>query len=275
MNIMRTHHINLTTLAALCISTLSACGGGGGNSPHLELTPTSITPVSVEQNRDASLNQEQELPDSKEPISFISTELPYQVTINGHTHVDKRQIVLYDFKENTLSEIPTQSGSIRAYRQQHSIIAGYLAPQTIVGKDSKNEDITIREPMSIGLVKGDITSVLPDEGQYQYTGQAFSDDESGRFNYKVDFNRRKGSGSITGIEKTGMVMLQEADIKNIVYDNSLDDSHIIAKGIEGKTLSETQVRGDYSLTFFGSEAKEIGGIVYQPSIQIGVGGVAR
>ncbi|MCS4534222.1 factor H binding family protein [Neisseria montereyensis] len=285
---MNKFYFNWGGLAVMCICVLSACGGGGSDGPSVASTSTPITTVSAKSDQNISSALEQDLGqdsktdseqnslDSEKPAASIGMEAPYQVIINGHTHRDKSQIVLNDFKENAFSEIPTQSGSIRAYRQQYSIIAGYLAPQSIVGQDDEGKNITIREePMGIGLVKGDITATLPDVGQYQYTGQAFSEDETGRFNYKVDFNQRKGSGEVTGIEKTGTITLQEADIKNVVYNNTLDGSHMIAKGIEGKTLSEAQVNGDYSLTFFGPEAKEIGGIVYQPSMQIGVGGTAQ
>lgn len=201
---------------------------------------------------------------------------PYSVSINGHTHADGQKIVLDDFSVSAFNSISTSSGgSIRAYRQQHSIIAGYLGAERTIGKDNDGKDIKIREPMRIGLVTGSPTQTLPETGKYTYSGQAFGDSGTGRLNYQVDFNTRKGSGSITGIEETGNITLNEADIKNVVYDNPLDGTRVVGKGIEGSAQTEKKGRGDYALTFFGAEAEEIGGKVYHAGGEIGVGGAVK
>lgn len=279
----------LTGLAAL---VLSACGGGG-SQPSVEstVTRTSVTAPAATVAASSSQSDSQQSPENTGRSNASDTEAlqggsfrsaesmavqPYSVTINGHTHADGQKIVLDDFSVSAFNIIPTSSGgSIRAYRQQHSIIAGYLGAERTIGKDNDGKDIKIREPMRIGLVTGSPTQTLPETGKYTYSGQAFGDSGTGRLNYQVDFDARKGSGSITGIEETGNITLNEADIKNVVYDNPLDGTRIVGKGIEGSAQTEKKGSGDYALTFFGADAEEIGGKVYHAGGEIGVGGAVK
>ena len=282
-----------TVLTGLAALVLSACGGGG-SQPSVEstvthsVTRTSATAPATMVATSSSQSNNPQHPENTGRSNVSDTEVlqggafrsaestavqPYSVSINGHTHADGQKIVLDDFSVSAFNSIPTSSGgSIRAYRQQHSIIAGYLGAERTIGKDNDGKDIKIREPMRIGLVTGSPTQTLPETGKYTYSGQAFGDSGTGRLNYQVDFNTRKGSGSITGIEETGKIILNEADIKNVVYDNSLNGTRVVGKGIEGSAQTEKKGRGDYALTFFGAEAEEIGGKVYHAGGEIGVGG---
>ena len=281
-----------TVLTGLAALVLSACGGGG-SQPSVEstVTRTSVTAPAATVAASSSQSDSQQSPENTGRSNASDTEAlqggsfrsaesmavqPYSVTINGHTHADGQKIVLDDFSVSAFNIIPTSSGgSIRAYRQQHSIIAGYLGAERTIGKDNDGKDIKIREPMRIGLVTGSPTQTLPETGKYTYSGQAFGDSGTGRLNYQVDFDARKGSGSITGIEETGNITLNEADIKNVVYDNPLDGTRIVGKGIEGSAQTEKKGSGDYALTFFGADAEEIGGKVYHAGGEIGVGGAVK
>ena len=281
-----------TVLTGLAALVLPACGGGG-SQPSVEstVTRTSVTAPAATVAASSSQSDSQQSPENTGRSNASDTEAlqggsfrsaesmavqPYSVTINGHTHADGQKIVLDDFSVSAFNIIPTSSGgSIRAYRQQHSIIAGYLGAERTIGKDNDGKDIKIREPMRIGLVTGSPTQTLPETGKYTYSGQAFGDSGTGRLNYQVDFDARKGSGSITGIEETGNITLNEADIKNVVYDNPLDGTRIVGKGIEGSAQTEKKGSGDYALTFFGADAEEIGGKVYHAGGEIGVGGAVK
>lgn len=269
-------------LSALVLLALSACGGGG-DKPSVESTSTTTSNTVTMESSSQSDAQPIAVKGTQantpaQPTAFRSAaaapvQPPYTVTINGHTHAGGKKIVLDDFAMSAFSNIPTaNNGSVRAYRQKHSIIAGYLGPKRVIAKDDDGKEVTIQDPMKVGLIKGDITQTLPDSGKFTYSGQAFSDTSVGRLNYEVDFNSRKGSGSVTGIAETGAITLKEADIKNVVHHNALDGSRVIGKGIDGVAETQKKGRGDYSLTFFGPNAEEIGGVVYHPGGEVGVGG---
>lgn len=267
-------------LSGLVMLALSACGGGGSGQPSTQSTVTTTTssvtrtavdaqPIAVRaDNAGGKAAQNNGAFRSAAPAPLK----PYTVTINGHTHAGGKKIVLDDFALSALNSVPTANGgNIRAYRQKHSIIAGYLGPKRKIAKDDNGKDIILQDPMRIGLVTGDITQTLPETGKYTYTGQAFNDSGTGRLNYQVDFNSGKGSGSVTGIEETGKITLKEADIKNVVQLNTLGD-RAVGKGIEGSVQTEKKGHGDYTLTFFGPNAEEIGGMIYHSGGEIGIGG---
>ena len=73
--------------------------------------------------------------------------------------------------------------------------------------------------------------------------------------YSVDFDSRKGSGKITGLDSD--IHLNEAEIKKMSYTNKETDGTILnGHGIEGSSN-----RGSYRLGFFGPKAEEIVGTV--------------
>ena len=73
--------------------------------------------------------------------------------------------------------------------------------------------------------------------------------------YSVDFDSRKGSGKITGLDSD--IHLNEAEIKKMSYTNKeTDRTTINGHGIEGSSN-----RGSYRLGFFGPNAEEIVGTV--------------
>lgn len=270
-------------LSVLILLAFSACGGSGepsveSTSTHTMSTTTTVSAQSPSQSDAAPVAvRDTQVNTVSRPRAFRSVAAEpvrhYTVTINGHTHAGGKKIELGDFAMSAFSNIPTaDNGVVRGYRQKHSIIAGYLGPKRVIAKDNDGKEVTMQDPMRVGLIKGNITEALPDSGKFTYSGEAFSDKSVGRLNYQVDFNSRKGSGSVTGIAETGAITLKEADIKNVVHDNALDGSRVIGKGIEGEADTQKKGRGDYSLIFFGPNAEEIGGVVYHPGGEVGVGG---
>lgn len=86
--------------------------------------------------------------------------------------------------------------------------------------------------MYLGDIRGVATDEdkLPKAGSFQYEGRAFGgngvlskeslDNHNGVFRYTIDFDRRKGSGSIEGMEQYGKIKLEEAAIERIPYRES-------------------------------------------------------
>jgi lipoprotein GNA1870 C like protein len=147
----------------------------------------------------------------------------------------------------------TRNGVAHIYRQNYSLIAG-ITPTglTINGEseklDADDDDTNI-------LIKGYATQNLPTAGKFDYSGIASDGDKKGKLAYSVDFDSRKGSGKITGLDSD--IHLNEAEIKKMSYTNKeTDGTTIKGHGIEGSSN-----RGNYRLGFFGPNAEEIVGTV--------------
>ncbi|VEJ20427.1 factor H binding protein domain-containing protein [Neisseria animaloris] len=277
-------------ISAIC--GLAACGSsGGGDKPVTASTTTPSTSSSTattgspqfrraqnpgtnnQQAGSNTSNQDANLPGPTPRASKPTHKKAqnYSVTINGHTHQGGGKIVLDDFQKSNLSVIKSNNGgTIRAYRQNHSIIAGYLGQPSM----------TTPQLLTIGLIKGDLTEALPTQGTYTYQGKAFSGTETGKLDYSVNFDKRTGSGKVSGFKEISDIVLKEGSIGNVMIDNQLDGSGLQkAQGIIGKTEYSVVENGnrvkreeDYRLVFFGPNAEEIGGKVFHATGEIGIAG---
>ncbi|ENX2058049.1 factor H binding protein domain-containing protein [Neisseria gonorrhoeae] len=116
-------------------------------------------------------------------------------------------------------------------------------------------------------------------GSFQYEGRAFGgngvlskeslDNHNGVFRYTIDFDRRKGSGSIEGMEQYGKIKLEEAAIERIPYRESgsslgLKDRVSYFGVNEGVAMLEkdNEIK-KYHLGIFGEAANEVAGAVSQ------------
>ncbi len=164
------------------------------------------------------------------------------------------------------------------YNQPYSVVLGnysgdirYNNQTGAIFNDDRDTSITIK-----GLKTA--AAAIPTLGSATYTGKAFNGtyktetniDYSGSFpsittskkikegtlNYKVNFNERNGSGSITGLGDT--VNLNQG---------SISDTGIISSAQQGFK------NGSYLLDFYGKKAEEIAGkVVFDGKDTIGFGG---
>ena len=112
---------------------------------------------------------------------------------------------------------------------------------------------------------------VPSVGKAMYTGQAFSSiDNNADFSYLVDFDKRKGSGEITGWEgEFGDIKLKAASLKkvNVGGKAAVGVSGVWSgstNNIDAAELSES--KDNYTLGLFGPKAEEVAGTATVTSV---------
>ena len=154
------------------------------------------------------------------------------------------------------------------YEQPYSVVAGYFT-QTIQNGE-KDEDGADKLDIGLSDVQGLATekAQLPTAGVFDYEGKAFGgssakrdsalEEHQGKFKYRIDFDKRKGSGLIEGLSEYGRIDLKEADI---VKGNNLKNVESYYGIDNGEAASERGGLKYYSLGIFGPEANEVAGVV--------------
>lgn len=191
-------------------------------------------------------------------------------TVNWATHAPKNKVTDVSVSHQFTNVNGTnQQGKInekfRVYRQDVSIIGGHYRvgiEGNIAGLENSKSNF------EIDFAKGTATpeAALPKTGTYNYTGVAFSENEQGKLSYDVNFDKRVGSGNITGLNKTGRITLHEGSIHSVHHQNDkIDGTRLTTMGIDGKATGEKGQSGDYTAAFFGKNAEEIVGAIYNPN----------
>ncbi|PJG85136.1 factor H binding protein domain-containing protein [Conservatibacter flavescens] len=160
-----------------------------------------------------------------------------EAQLNDWIGITKGQIV--NINHNDYSYGDYSSDTTKIYAQEYS---------TVVGRDTSMAN-GYDGSLTITTIEGTETKVLPQEGRANYVGKAFigigaNTNDEGSLSYDVNFTERKGSGTITGIERYGDVLLNEAPIVNV--------------GIAGTATSSSET-GNYELKFYGPNAEEVAG----------------
>ena len=97
---------------------------------------------------------------------------------------------------------------------------------------------------------------------------AGGDDRNGKLDYTIDFGRKTGEGSITGLKGVNKVMLGNHRL------HARPDGTVGVDG--GRAVSSGLTGGSYDLTLYGPQADELAGSAYFSnggnSKQIGFGG---
>lgn len=224
----------------------------------------------------------------------------YELQLNGKTYRSKDKIDLSGLKPG-LNTLPFKSfitqtvgsspsyktvseGELRLYKQNYSVFAGTFIKKSFdpAEPDQVEEENTFGFG-DVGLMNGHITpySKLPKEGVYTYNGKAFNEKDEGTLKYTINFEKRQGSGSISGMNEFGNIKLNQASIKPIT------DKHPVLKNggeIAGAAVSEKLGEGKYFLGIFGPDAQEVIGVadfvkpgndeqgIEQEDVEVGFGG---
>ena len=178
---------------------------------------------------------------------------------------DLNELAQYEIVNKAFPQIENSDSktdrSAKVYNQKYSIIYGLYVKNTY---DSYSRGIdesfgagtsTDIDDYSYGLRTKE--TGLPTEGQATYTGKAFNYESNGDVIYHVDFEKRKGSGKITGIQNYGDITLSEADIKVKSQTREVG----IPSGVASSAIANEQY-GSYTVNFYGPKAEEINGNVY-------------
>lgn len=247
-------------LATLITLGMAACGGGGSGSPS-----TAATSHADIQGVKAALAAENTNKDKEEAKKTSQNLSDYTVTLAGVQHnVGK-------MAKNELVEGVNGKEAFRAYRQAYSVVAGSFALQSTTGGDPDDNSPDMKMPMQIKLINGEATQTLPTAGKYTYNGAAFSNSETGRLTYNVDFDKKVGSGAVTGLAQIGDVKLDQAELKHTNFSNPSNGSLVLAHGVEGTVSKDKELVGDYHVHLFGPNAEEVAGMVlHHKAGEIGV-----
>lgn len=170
------------------------------------------------------------------------------------------------------------------YEQPYSVVAGYFTQTIQNGKKDEvgKFDIGLSDIQGLATEKAQ----LPTAGAFDYEGKAFGgssakldsalEEHQGKFKYRIDFDKRKGSGSIEGLSEYGRIDLKEADIGILKVNNDESSYEMVSDepaldphpgyysfyGVgKGEAASEHGGLKYYSLGIFGPEANEVAGVV--------------
>ena len=266
---------------ALCAMSvlLAACGGGGSGSPSTQPTNTNTAPATNNPAQSANTNPTSgyatfQIPDMESDLSSagVMTASNYKLHLNGKTYANKGVVDISSLNkglntqsytaEITLTPAGGQSyqekydGDLRLYKQDYSVVLGTYTKNQY--RSNNNNTAELIDEFTVDDIQGNITpfASLPSSGRYTYNGEAFTHQEAGKLSYTVDFDKRRGSGMITGLNETGDITLNAAPISRIDEAPFKGGSQIDGEGL---ATSSKLGRGSYGLGFFGPKAEEIAG----------------
>ena len=288
------------TLVALCLAACSSGGGGSGSSNNLNVPGTSNN--NTNNNRaDFSVPKLVKVSDMRNDLQdYVQSYLDpsanlssYAFKMNGKTYTSGNidlatlgnGLKQVDFVETASAKINgqthnvTQNSKLHLYQQPYSVVASMQTMDGQVGNLGKIE----KGEFEVSLFDGQPTKTLPSTGSFNYKGVAFTEKEQGNLDYTINFDSKKGAGSISGISQTGNITLHESDIvkggsafrntysvnNKDVYDNNKNVYGVL----NGAATSEKQGKANYELAIFGPNADEVVGSVFQGSKDVaGFGG---
>ena len=299
---MSLKQISSLTLVALC---LAACGGGGGGSG-------SRNNLNVPNGNDSS-NKTPNTPDFSVPkllkVSDFKDDLlddihrytdpaaklsSHAVKMNGKTYTSGNinlatlgnGLKNVDVVETATANINgqthniTQTSKFRLYQQPYSVVLSMARTGGQIGNLKKIDT----DDFEVTYLDGQPTKTLPTAGSFNYKGVAFNDNERGNLDYTINFDTKKGAGSISGLNQTGKITLHESDIvkvqggkafkNNTAFTYNTDRNDDVYGVLNGAATTEKQGKASYELGIFGPNANEVAGAVFQEHDEatIGFGG---
>ena len=220
------------TLVALCLAACSSGGGGSGSSNNLNVPGTSNNNttnnradfsvpklVKVSDMRNNLQDYVQSYLDPSANLSsyafkmngktYTSGNIDLATLGNGLKHVDVVETATANINGQTHNV--TQTSKLHLYQQPYSVVAS----MQITGGQIGNLRQIEKDDFEVTYMDGQPTKTLPSAGSFNYKGVAFTEKEQGNLNYTINFDTKKGAGSISGINQTGNITLHESDIVKV------------------------------------------------------------
>jgi len=267
---------------AIFSACLTACGGGGGGNavrpdpPPTSTPPPGTTPPPPGTPSPAPGSSLSEVPEEYREIVSSEKTIPLVINDDGETFsltIDGKteEYNFSDLPNGTTADLPvilsyqtvqgapaTASGTLLVYQQPYSVVTGVTWAQDS-GDEFENDELGIfysAEILGFRTPASTFADLIAQNAIFDYKGVAFDGQEEATFNYRVLFGTREGHGSIAGFTRTGLITL---------WPQQIDNDWII----RGKAHMEKAFRGEpyinYELAFFGPNAEEIAGDVYDPT----------
>lgn len=291
---MSLKHIGSLTVVALCLAACSSSGGGSSNSNNSiiggnnrpndgvsKLVPVSALRASAHEDlndlaKELSGNDDAQVELSSYRVnvngkSYNNGNIDLATLGNGFKRIDATETATAKFGGDTYSA--TRNSTIHLYQQPYSVVAAIQNTGGKVTGPGVNENLD-RQDFDVNYVQGELTKTLPSTGSFNYKGVAFTEKEQGNLDYTINFDTKKGAGSISGINEAGLINLHESNITDVSHTNSLDGSSLSGFGVaNGIATSEKAGNGTYKLGIFGPNAEEIAGSVLKDdNALVGFGG---
>lgn len=282
------------------VATLSACSSSGGTNRFIESlteTPLVSKPLDTQGLQQQAASNVAVIAKTELGVKDNLQLKDYQISIGDKTYRSNDKVDLKDLGANNTLLAPTvtvtniqekfnidhtkdgkpQTAKVEAdrkaylYQQQYSIV-GVLEPLSHTINNQKIEDFArCTTNCDNLLLKGEMSKTLPTKGSANYTGVAWTRNQTdaqskspaytiGSLSYNVDFEQKKGSGEIIGADRLNNIQLKQADIAKIHHSSILDGQKIEGSGIIGDAVQNDK-KGSYQLGFFGDQAKEIAGFI--------------
>ena len=288
--------IGSLTVVALCLAACSSSGGGSSNSNNpnnpntnnnrpnagvSKLVPVSALRASAHEDlndlaKELSGNDDAQVELSSYRVnvngkSYNNGNIDLATLGNGFKRIDATETATAKFGGDTYSA--TRNSTIHLYQQPYSVVAAIQNTGGKVTGPGVNENLD-RQDFDVNYVQGELTKTLPSTGSFNYKGVAFTEKEQGNLDYTINFDTKKGAGSISGINEAGLINLHESNITDVSHTNSLDGSSLSGFGVaNGIATSEKAGNGTYKLGIFGPNAEEIAGSVLKDdNALVGFGG---
>lgn len=290
---MSLKHIGSLTVVALCLAACSSSGSGSSNSNNpnrdnnrpnagvSKLVPVSALRASAHEElnnlaKELSGNRNAQVELSSYSVnvngkSYNNGNIDLATLGNGFKRIDATETATAKFGGDTYSA--TRNSKVHLYQQPYSVVAAIQNTGGKVTGNGVNQNLA-RQDFDVNYVQGEATKILPSTGSFNYKGVAFTETEQGNLDYTINFDTKKGAGSISGINEAGLINLHESDITKVSHENSLDKSSLSGFGVaNGVATSEKAGNGTYKLGIFGPNAEEIAGSVLQDNnALVGFGG---
>lgn len=290
---MSLKHIGSLTVVTLCLAACSSSGSGSSNSNNpnrdnnrpnagvSKLVPVSALRASAHEDLNNLAKRLSGDGDAQVELSSYSVNvngksynngnIDLATLGNGFKRIDATETATAKFGGRTYSA--NRNSTIHLYQQPYSVVAAIQNTGGKVTGNDVNQNLD-RKDFDVNYVQGELTKTLPSTGSFNYKGVAFTETEQGNLDYTINFDTKKGAGSISGINEAGLINLHESDITNVSHQNSLDGSSLSGFGVaNGVATSEKAGNGTYKLGIFGPNADEIAGSVLRDNdALVGFGG---
>jgi len=257
--------LSIAIVNALLAACSSSSGGGGGNGirPNSPLPPSSPSLSSVPQQYRSDVSTEKTI-SLVERITQDSGFDTYRYNIDGKTEE-------YNFSDlpNGRTNLPvhlsyesedgvtgTASATMLVYQQPYSVVTGITYTQfsgeAFEGYGYETGIFFTERVQGLSTPNTALMALVAQDAVFEYKGVAFDGKEEGTLNYTMFFGERKGHGSITGFSHTGAITLWPAQL---AYDGFIRGDALLDKDANNSNVK-------YALSFFGPNAEEIAGHVY-------------
>lgn len=250
-------------ILALTIALLAACGGGGGGGETPTPTPTTdpqnkptdndsgemrrtstgaMMPASYSKRLENVQTHEMELNGEADPATIVYNGKTLLNVSGRKLKLDLRSLPQGYFSGDGRDTVERSTAHIKSYKGFYGGAYSHITDddsyiQLVYGTYPLQED-------------------LPQTGKAHYSGVAFDDKDRGSLSYDIDFSRKEGSGSISGLSRYGNITLHSATLST--RDDGDFRTYVVPLG-SARAVSERGGVLRYGLELYGPQAAELGG----------------